>query len=95
MNEYRVVWCDEGTVRMVDGLTLETANKAFAAVCRELRATLSWVHILRMPERTVYASLDRAAMDARDAMIRAQDGPEAPRWRWMNVGGELAPEDQA
>jgi hypothetical protein len=88
MSDYRLVWCDCGTVRSVDGLTLEAAQRGFAGICRELRPTLAWVHILRMPERSTYASRDRAELDARDAM-------DAIMRRPMNVGGELAPEDIA
>lgn len=88
-HDYRVTWCDNGQVRCVDGLSLETAQRAFAAVCKELRATLSWVHLLRMPERTTYASMDRATITAVDNLT------DALRRAPMNVGGELNPEDQA
>lgn len=87
--DYRVTWCDDGRVRCVDGMTLDTAQRAFAAICKELRATLSWVHLIRMPDRTTYASMDRATMDAVDSLTQALR--RAP----MNVGGELNPEDQA
>lgn len=93
MNDYRVVWCDEGQVRCVDGLTLFTANKAFAAICRELRKSIAWVHILRMPERTTIASMDRAAIEFADraAGIVSAWRKSAPQ----NTGGEMNPEDQA
>jgi len=94
LHDYRVVWCDEGQVRCVDGLTMSTANKAFAAICRELRQSIAWVHILRMPDRTTVASIDRAAIAFTDT-----HADTVAQWRRRNqprnIGGELDPGDQA
>lgn len=87
MKEYRIVWCDHDQVHTVDGLTLETAQRAFSNICRELRPELAWVHILRMPDRVTYASLDRSMIETEDRLREII----FPR----NVGGELAPEDIA
>ena len=92
---YRLVWCRRGdTVQSEDGLTETQAYRMFASVLRECAGELDWLHILRLPDRTIQASIDRAELQALAKMRAAVNPPQPRGWRPVD-GGELAPEDIA